>query len=144
MQYLAQEAKHLEHFIKGSWTSIFLRIMHRTISTMNTFISIYQLHSELRTAPGGCKRIHKASFKPRHGKHNENIEHLRDPDSSKGSLESTRRDHHKLSQETQQIGNCNTSLGGFRPRASALSHRSKRVTPTQGPYSYELTSISSR
>jgi hypothetical protein len=125
-----------------SKTVNFLRIMHRTISTMNTFISIYQLQSELRTATG-CKRIHKASFKPRYGKHSENIEHLRDPASSKGSLESIRRDHHKLVQEPQESGNRNTSFGGFRPRASALSHRSKRVKPTQGPYSYELTGIDS-
>lgn len=31
-----------------------------------------------------------------------------------------------------------TSGGGFRPRALARSQRSRRVTPINGPYSYDL------
>ena len=36
-----------------------------------------------------------------------------------------------------------TSVGGFSPRASARSHRSKRVTPTHGPNSYDLVKAAS-
>jgi hypothetical protein len=39
---------------------------------------------------------------------------------------------------TWQLREKSTSGGGLSPRAAARSQRSNRVTPTHGPYSYDL------